>query len=66
MYHSQLESQRRRALDTVDRAEELQLENLLDDLGCDQWVVDALLVSTCLLACVAVCFAVGDVSLVYT
>lgn len=40
-----LETQRRRIMDTVDRAEELKLENLLDDLGCDQAIVDAMLVS---------------------
>jgi hypothetical protein len=43
--HGALQDQRRKIMDSVDRAEELKLENLLDDLSCDQEIVDAMLVS---------------------
>jgi hypothetical protein len=43
--HGVLQAPRTKIMDSVDRAEELKLENLLDDLCCDQEIVDAMLVS---------------------
>jgi hypothetical protein len=43
--HGVLQAQRTKIMDSVDRAEELKLETLLDDLCCDQEIIDAMLVS---------------------
>jgi hypothetical protein len=46
--HGVLHAQRTKIMDCVDRAEELKLKNLLDDLCCTQEIVDAMLVSDAL------------------
>jgi hypothetical protein len=51
-----LEARKQVVMDTIDRADELKLSNLLDDLDCDKTTSDAIQVPSFLPGIVPMCF----------